>query len=374
MEQGARPHHKVCGEFLSTEALTCLDQLGLSPAALGAVALSGVRFAAGSSFTSAPLPFPALSLTRLRLDAALLDLAAGAGVRLLLGHPADRLDRPAASTGGLWQATLRSGETVCAGAAVLATGKHDLRGRPRPAGRQPTLVAFKQYFALSPAQQAALGQNVELHLFPGGYAGLQPVEPDPETGAPRANLCLVIEQARFRAAGGSWPALLDHLRRGSPLLDLRLDAARPLLARPLALSRIPYGLLPGEAPGDDPSAADQDELWRVGDQTAVIPSFTGDGMSIALYTASRAAALFLAGATAAELRRELHATLRRQVLLATGVSRLLVSPAARGLGGLARPALPWLLPRLARSTRIAPEALALGTQATQHQSYSRQRV
>ncbi len=359
VEQAARPHHKVCGEFLSAEALVYLDQLGLQAAELGAVPLSGVRFAAGQTLAGASLPFTARSLTRLRLDAALLELAALSGVRLLYGEPVDRLEPPGAATGRLWQATLRSGQVLTARAAVLATGKHDLRGRARPAGRQPSLLAFKQYFTLSPAQEDALGQQVELHLFPGGYAGLQPVEPDPETAQPRANLCLVVEQARFRQAGGSWPALLSQIQRNSPLLESRLAGAVPLLPRPLALSHIPYGLLPEEAPGNDRTAADRDELWRVGDQTAVIPSFTGDGMSIALHTASRAAALLLAGATAAELRRELQNTLRRQVLLAAAVSRLLVSPPARALGGLARPLLPAVLPWLARATRVPPEALQI---------------
>ena len=63
---------------------------------------------------------------------------------------------------------------------------------------------------------------------------------------------------------------------------------RLLWPRPASIARVPYGYFCA-----DHAAADG--LYRVGDQAAVIPSFTGEGVAIALRSARLAAAAVLAG-------------------------------------------------------------------------------
>lgn len=150
----------------------------------------------------------------------------------------------------------------------MCSGKHDVRGLRRPPGRQSELVGFKLHFRLTPAQQAELGSSVELFLFCGGYGGLAPIEDG------LANLCLLVQQQRLQALGG-WEALLASIRRECPHLDQRLGGAAARWEKPLALSAIPYGYVCAAADG----------IGRLGDQAAVIPSFSGDGISIALHSA-----------------------------------------------------------------------------------------
>ena len=64
IEREPTPRHKVCGEFLSGEALEDLHALGIDVASLGAVPINYVRLAAARRAAEAPLPFPAASLTR----------------------------------------------------------------------------------------------------------------------------------------------------------------------------------------------------------------------------------------------------------------------------------------------------------------------
>ena len=333
LERTTHPEHKVCGEFLSAEALGSLSALGLSPAALGAVAIHRVRVAGAGSSSEAPLPFAAMSLTRCVLDEALLHAAAAAGVDVRRGSHVEALTGSA----GAWQAQLRGQTTIAAPTVFLATGKHDLRGRARPTGKQGDLVAFKMYFKLSPTQRESLNAHVELLLFPGGYAGLQPVENG------MANLCCVVRKSTLAALGGGWPALLAHMAASCPHLAARLTAATPVLDRPLAISSIPYGFV---RTATDPG------LWPLGDQSAVIPSFTGDGMSIALHSGRRAAALYLAGASASAFQHDLHQTVRRQVGLATIVSRLMVAGLGQRLAAHVVHAWPGVIPALARRTRL----------------------
>ena len=64
IERELVPRHKICGEFLSGEALEDLHALGIDVASLGAVRIDFVRLAAAGRAAEAPLPFPAASLTR----------------------------------------------------------------------------------------------------------------------------------------------------------------------------------------------------------------------------------------------------------------------------------------------------------------------
>ena len=194
IERELVPRHKICGEFLSGEALEDLRALGIDVASLGAVRIDSVRLAAAGRAAEAPLPFPAASLTRKSLDTALIAEAVAAGVRVERGRSVQALDR---TTSNAWQATLDDGTTREAATVFLATGKHDLRGHTRPEDPE-RWVAFKMYFRLTHAQAAELAHTSELMLYPGGYGGIQPVE------GGIANLCWVVQQRHLARAGYRW--------------------------------------------------------------------------------------------------------------------------------------------------------------------------
>jgi flavin-dependent dehydrogenase len=340
IEREPTPRHKVCGEFLSGEALEDLHAIGIDVASLGAVPLNYVRLAAARRAAEAPLPFPAASLTRKTLDTALIAAANAAGVRIKPGRTVQSLNR---STANLWKATLDDGTTYEAPTAFLATGKHDLRGHSRP--KDPhQWVAFKMYYRMSAAQTADLADASELTLYAGGYGGIQPVE-DGIT-----NFCCVVQRKYFARAGLRWEGLLEKMQQDCPHLAMRLVGAEPLLEKPITVTHIPYGYL---------RRATEDGLYCIGDQAAVIPSFTGDGISIALHTARRAAAAYLAAEPAQVFQPQLRSAMLPQMRLAEA--------AANGLNNaLARAVLPFCLrvwpgamrvtARLTRVTQPAPVA------------------
>jgi menaquinone-9 beta-reductase len=339
VERETGPHDKVCGEFLSREAMLYLNALGVDPVALGAAPVGRVRIAGRRGDAVVALPFAAASLSRRVLDEALLGRAAAAGVILRRGR------RVVALEDG-FTARLDDGSNLAAPRVALATGKHDLRGHKRPAGWQNDLVGFKRHFRLAPDQASALAGHVELMLFADGYAGLEPIEDG------LANLCLVVRKSRLAALGGAWPALFDHVTQAVPLLGARLAGAAAAGERTLAISTIPYGFVATETlatPG----------LWRLGDQAAVIPSFSGDGMSIALHSARLAADHLLAGRSSAAFQARLAADVGAQVRRATLLSQALVHPSAQGGLLLAARLLPGLMRVTARLTRVPERALLL---------------
>jgi flavin-dependent dehydrogenase len=313
IEREPTPRHKVCGEFLSGEALEDLHALGIDVASLGAVPINYVRLAAARRAAEAPLPFPAASLTRKALDTALIAAAIAAGVRVKRGHGVQALSR---ATGNLWQATLDDGTVYEAPTAFLATGKHDLRGHGRP--KDPLQwVAFKMYYRLSAAQTADLADASELTLYSGGYGGIQPVE-DGIT-----NFCCVA---------------------------MRLDGAEPLLDKPITITHIPYGYL---------RRATEDGLYCIGDQAAVIPSFTGDGISIALHTGRRATAAYLAAEPAPVFQPKLRSAMLPQMRLAEVAADGLNNALARAVLPFCLRVWPGAMRVTAKLTRVTqPEAVA----------------
>ena len=219
IERKAGPHDKVCGEFISSEAVRYLRGLDIDLAALGAVPIAAVNIYTPRAATRSALPFSAVSVSRRALDEAILLRASACGVELRRNRAVRSLRR----LGEQWIAELDDGSKLAAGEAFLATGKHDLRGWKRPPGRQNDLIAFKLHWRLSAASLSALGPCVELFLFPGGYAGnrtrrVRHPQSVPCRAAP--SFCAAWRQlgsTAFSAPRGL-PAASSNTRRGRGLL------------------------------------------------------------------------------------------------------------------------------------------------------------
>ncbi len=342
LEKERTAHHKVCGEFLSPEAVEYLRQAGVEPLELGAATIRFLRMSSKRTVVEAALPFTALSLSRYVLDESMLLRAAESGCNVERGVFVEKLE----THGQMAVAQLRGGRSLCAHAVFLATGKHDLREWDRTPTSQADFIGFKLHWQLTPAQTEALRNYIEVFLFPGGYGGLSLVEGDV------ANLCWVVRRTALRKKAG-WSALLAAILDDNRHLKQLMQGAIALWERPLAISPIPYGYLAARPFG----------LWCVGDQAAVIPSFTGDGMSIALHSAALAAQMYLTGESVDEYYRTLHAQLSRGMQLATLGSRAMVTGAGHIFAPFFYSLFPNAMQWMAASTRI-PEQVLLTLPAT----------
>jgi menaquinone-9 beta-reductase len=300
IERSVSACDKVCGDFLSAEAIAAIANCGVDLAAFAPSRISHVRLIHGTRTATARLPFDALGLTRRALDEALLRRAADCGATVFRGETVRGITTSQTSIradcGGLG--------SLDAKAVFVATGKHNLRGMPRQA-RSRRLVGLKMYYALDHAQAVELRNHIELVLFPGGYAGLQEVE------GGRVVLCALLPSDRLRS--------IDALADECPHLAARLSGARALLHRPLAIADLPYGYVHRGIRGESPS------LFRVGDQAAVIPSLTGDGVALALASGALAAQTWLQYGTSNGFHQRFAAHLANQMRLARGIHRLCLS-------------------------------------------------
>ena len=331
IERQAGPHDVVCGGFLGWDALAALPRLGIDAASLGARPIARLRLMSGRRVVETRLPKPAAGLSRRALDEALRQAAEGSRVVVRRGLAARGGD--AASL----KVRLDDGSELQAGAALfLATGKHELRGLARPLpDRGRGAVGLRAAFALDRALSAELAGVIELHPFDGGYAGLLLQEDG------QANLCMSVAAARLREAGGI-DGLLARLAREAPRLGERIAQADG--AEWISNSNVPYGW---RARG---SAAN---LYRVGDQAAVIASLAGDGIAMALTSGIAAAEAFLGGDSGNLFQQRWAARSARPLRVAESLrwAAETAGPrrAAMGLLGAA----PGLAALAARLTRIA---------------------
>ena len=294
------PGDAICGGFLSWATLARIEALGIDRAVSGGHDIDTLAIFAGRSERIVALPAPAIGLSRRRLDRLLLDAAEAAGAVVRRGV----LVQSGAADGVI----LSTGEALGCDGLFLATGKHDLRGlaRPRPAG-DPEL-GLRLRLPPSPALDRLVGGRIELHLFDRGYLGLVLQEDG------SANACMAVRKSRLAQADGDPAMLFAQLADASPALADRL-ADMPRAPRIDAIGNVPYGWRARDTrPG----------LFRLGDQAAVIPSLAGEGMGIALASAARAAASWLAegGAGASGYQRRFARDVARPIAVAGGVKAL----------------------------------------------------
>lgn len=313
----------LCGGFLSWRTLRTLDRLGIAGEALTPRTITRVRLFAGERHAEARLPAPARAVSRHRLDTLLLAAAGAAGARIERGVHARAVE----------DGTVRLDDApTTADAIFLATGKHDLRGAPRPIGADPSL-GLRVRIAPSPALERLIGDAVELHLFDRGYAGIALQEDG------SANVCLALRRSRLKEAG-SPEALLADIAEG-PLGERLAGWTGPIDA----VANVPYGW----------RAAGDARVYRLGDQAGVIASLAGEGMGIALASGVSAARASLTGTSPERWQHGFTRALHRPIGVADLVRRVADRPAgAHVLLSLARS--PGLVRGVGALTRVAREA------------------
>jgi flavin-dependent dehydrogenase len=330
VERTAGPALKVCGDFLSREAQDLLAHLNLDVAELGAAPIKTLRLVTGERSATAELPFAAAGLSRLSLDEALLRKAEAAGAEVVRGEGATSLEL----NGG--EASVRVGAKVLrARCAALATGKHNLRGWPRASG---SMTAYKVQLAPSPQTARALRDVVQLVSYRGGYIGACNVEDG------NATICWLVGPRAMQDVGPDWTAQLAHLSRQSSAIGDLIAGARFLSARPAAVAAIPYGYMR--------RAVIAENVFPVGDQLCVIPSFTGDGTSLALSSGLAAAQAVLEARSAGEFQRAFLKRIRAQFFWAQAVDATFKSAPTRAFAVGAVALLPSLARLVASLTRV----------------------
>jgi len=334
VEKARFPRPKICGEFLSYEALPALERLGALDAVKAARPETIESFALvgqDGRRVEARLAVPVLSLSRDRLDAVVSRAAEDSGARVLFGTPVVSLE------GDLARGFRLEGPDLAVEARVVvgAWGRYaPLDGRlGRPFFRGPArLFGFKKH--LRGAAPQLRGRAV-LHTFPGGYLGLS-----------------LVEDGIVNLAALASPDLAKDAHHDLEVLLARLTSASPALERDLAgLTPEPGPVLLSEPVHLGPHGPVAKDVLLVGDAAGVLDPYTGAGMATALLTGEAAAApiaAFLSGRIPSAALLDEHRRAHRRIAGARffwarafrpffggGAATRLLFPAAAPLAALA---------------------------------------
>ncbi len=257
-ERGLLPRHKVCGEFVSAEALEHLaGLLDKSEIAREVPRISRARIFLDGEVREAAINPPAASITRYQLDAALWRAAEEAGVEAHPQFPVAAIAGP-----GPFQLLTPTGE-MQARAVVDASGRWSNLAQEKrtPGSREPgnRWLGLKAHFT-----EAAPEDSVDLYFFDQGYCGVQPIGPR------SINVCALVraEAARnLQQVFARVPALRRRSREWEPLTEA-VTTAPVSFREPMP---------------------ERNGVLLAGDAAGFLDPFAGDGISVALHSGALAA-------------------------------------------------------------------------------------
>jgi flavin-dependent dehydrogenase len=285
LERGKFPRPKVCGEFVSSEALELLrDLLGNDISLLDSAALiRSARAFIDGRIVRAQINPGASSIPRFDMDLALWRAAEELGVQALQQSVVQRVEGNGPftvyATDGLYSA-----RTV-----INASGRwSNLAASSQRADSGPKWIGIKAHFA-----EPAPVQSVDLYFFSAGYCGVQPVS-DSEI-----NVCAMVRAdiaSTLPKVFECEPRLLERSRHWSQIGES--VSTSPLIFR-------------------EPSPVSENTMFA-GDTAGFIDPFVGDGISMALHSGRMAATAlrsFLGGNVTLEAAAQEYATEYKQKLL-----------------------------------------------------------
>jgi flavin-dependent dehydrogenase len=274
IEKDRFPRNKVCGEFLSAQALPLLERLGVvrEIEACGPEEIHAGRLELrGGTSVAFRLDKPALGLSRYRLDHLLAAHAQAAGAQVWFGT---RVLSASPQNGGFRiRCVTEAHESEVRAAAVIgAWGRWD--ALDRNLGRR-FLGDRARYFGWSRDYEndPALAGEVRLYAFRGGYCGLSRVE----GGA--VNLAGVVSASWHKRLGHSWEAVMAHARRENPALDADLSNLSPGPIGFLGTGPVFFTRKPCVERG----------ILMAGDAAGFLDPFSGQGQTMALASGMLAA-------------------------------------------------------------------------------------
>jgi len=309
-ERTAFPRTKVCGEYLSEAACVELQALGIADAVRKeASVLKGIRLHAHGSAVELPFARTAWSLARAGLDAILCEQAQAAGATVLTAR-VERLQRRASEVELTFRTPSGSEERLTVDTVVGADGMGSIVAREFGLTSKPRGTAR---FALGGHYTGfgALDQRIEMYVRGRSYFAINPL------GDELANVMVIVEQKTLE----QWRGAIDERLQetATELAGRRRTLHRVQLAgKRLAIGPLEHRTRTAGLPG----------VYLIGDAAGFLDPFTGQGVFLALRSASLAAESIVQGGAFSHVRyaraqRKLFASRAR---IASSVSALLKTP------------------------------------------------
>jgi len=256
IDRDAFPRDKLCGEFLSYDALPIVEALGVD---LGAAPeIGSCRVVARHRTYAFDFPHPARGVSRTLLDDLLHRCAIDSGAQSITSL-ATAVSRDSVTFDG---GTVRA--RVVAG-AWGRWGRFDQQlGRAFVRDRSHRNFGFKRHY-----RGAGVKGVIELYSFDHGYLGVN----DVEHGV--TNICGLVHARRLQGHKGRWDAFVETIRAEERPLETMYSRYVPAQ----------NGFLSSEPVIFRARSAVEEGIFMIGDASGVIDPLTGNGMAMAMQSA-----------------------------------------------------------------------------------------
>lgn len=277
-EKEVYPFHKVCGEYVSKEAWSFLESLGvpLSEMRLPIIDTLFLTAPNGTAFTT-KLPLGGFGISRYTLDYELFKIARHEGVVIREGAKVEDVDLKNRLYTVYYSDATSSRKSVEARICIGAYGKRsNLDVKWKRAFVHSKERGLNNYIAVkyhvSGIKQPSL---IGLHNFEDGYCGISEVEEG------KYCLCYLTTAAMLKRAGGQVPQLERNVLSKNPFLASILQQCVRENDFPVTIAQISFSQKTWVENG----------VLMLGDAAGMITPLCGNGMSMALHSSKMVAAL-----------------------------------------------------------------------------------
>lgn len=265
IEKGYYPRNKVCGEYISLESKPYL--FSLCPALSGLTLPLIKKFkltSVGKQEFKTDLDLGGFGISRYLLEELLYKQALSDGVVFMLQTKATEIEYN--SLDESYKITTRAG-IMSASLLCNASGRRsNLESLQKKGnGNESNYVGVKCHVRLP--RDSGL---IEIHNFPGGYCGISTIEED------KSCLCYIVNAKKLREVNNSIPELEKRVLSQNKNLKKIIEEADFISREPVTISGINFRI---KEPLNETG-------FFLGDSAGSIAPITGNGMSIALRSAS----------------------------------------------------------------------------------------
>lgn len=318
LEEGEYPVQKICGEFLSPEAIPLLEAWGIAPSSF----LHHLTIQTPHDQWSMAFPETSATIMRYTLDAALAAHAAKKGAHVQVKAHVQDLKKQ----GHSYTVQLSNGEEWSAPQLLISTGRlvNQLLGKQPP---RFAYVGAKAHFKGIDCEE-----RLCMHLLPGAYFGIAPV------GQGKVNVAGLIACSHEEALKPQ-----EVLKRFLPSMShTQLSKGQCAFNEWMTAPVSEFGVR---------SQPDWPNVYLLGDAAGVIPPATGNGLAMGL-TSGKMAASFALKSDPQGYRKCWIKTYSPRIRKGKMLNWLFLSPMVSSwVPSIAR-AFPWLPEYIFHATRL----------------------
>ncbi len=271
LEKQQYPHHKVCGEYVSSEVAPYLEKLGVNLIKNGAVFIDTFQLSTvKGSLQEVELPQGGYGISRYAFDEILYKRALACGVDFVFKNVTSILFQ-----NNDFKILTDEIESYTSGIVIGAYGKRSMLDKQLKREfiqQKSSWLGVKCHYKIDDFPD----NLVALHNFDGGYGGLSKTE----TG--EVNFCYLASYDNFKSFKNIADFNKDVVGKNPYMLDF-FDRATPVFEKPLSIAQISF----------QEKKPVEEHVVMCGDTAGLIHPLCGNGMAMAIHSAKIASDLIV---------------------------------------------------------------------------------